>query len=66
MIARKPIIWGLIFFGISAIGWVLSVVLAVVTLGKLDWLANFFGWFGAGSLVAGVIWQIILYLSKRG
>lgn len=62
---RRPIIWGLIFFGIGAVGWVLSVVLAVVTLGQLSWLANFFGWFAAGSLPAAVIGELILWIKNR-
>jgi hypothetical protein len=56
---RRPIIWGLIFSGIGAVGWLFSVILAVITLGKLSWLANFFGWGALLSLIAGIILEII-------
>lgn len=62
---HKPIIWGLIFFGIGAVGWVISVVLAVITLGSLKFLTYIFGYLFALSLPIGIVLEIILRL-KRG
>ena len=61
---RRPIIWGLIFFGIGAVGWVFSVVLAVVSLGKLKILANIFGIVFALSLPVTGIWELILWFKN--
>lgn len=62
---RRPIIWGLILFGVGAVGWVISVVLAVITLGKLSWLANMFGWFAVGSFIVGVGWELVLWIRRK-
>ena len=47
---RRPIIWGVIFAIIGAVGWVFSVVLAVLTLGAFKILALFFGILFVASL----------------
>lgn len=38
----RPIFWGLIFFAIGTVGWVISVVIAVVTLGAVKFLTYIF------------------------
>ncbi|OGN04649.1 MAG: hypothetical protein A3B99_04030 [Candidatus Yanofskybacteria bacterium RIFCSPHIGHO2_02_FULL_44_12b] len=55
----RPILWGIIVLVLSAIGWVISVVLNVVTLGSLRWVSNMFGIIALFSIPASVIWEII-------
>ncbi|MEK7464297.1 MAG: hypothetical protein AAB617_00780 [Patescibacteria group bacterium] len=61
----RPIFWGLILFAIGAVGWVISVVLAVVTFGKLKILANIFGIVFALSLPASLVLELISWFRKR-
>lgn len=62
---HKPIIWGLIFMVVGAVGWVFSVVLAVVTLGKLRMLANIFGYIAFFSLPIAIVWELLNKLKKK-
>ena len=61
----KFIIWGIVFFLIGSVGWVLSVVLTVATLGKLAPLAGFFGALAIGSLPVAIILACLSRLKKR-
>lgn len=61
----RPIFWGLILFGIGAVGWVISVVLAVITLGALKLLTYIFGILFALSLPVAGIWELILWVKNR-
>lgn len=61
----KYIIWGIVFFLIGAVGWVLSVVLTVATLGKFAPLAGFFGTLAVGSLPVAVTLAGLSRLKKR-
>lgn len=57
----RPIYWGLIFFGVGAVGWVISVVLAVVTLGAFKSLTYVFGIIFAVSLPVATVWELIIW-----
>ncbi|MEK9186374.1 MAG: hypothetical protein AAB885_02180 [Patescibacteria group bacterium] len=61
----RPIFLGIVFFIIGAIGWVLSVVLAVVTLGKLKILATIFGILLIISLPIGILGELVRWLMRR-
>jgi len=61
----RPILWGLIFFAIGAVGWVISVVLAVVSLGALVSLTYIFGILMIASLPVVIVWEIFLKFRKR-
>mgnify|MGYP001562474105 CR=1 FL=1 len=61
----RPIYWGIIFFIIGALGWVTSVVFAVVTLGKFKLLANIFGYIFLTSLPAALLGELVGWIAKR-
>ena len=65
VMVRRSIIWGLIFFGIGAVGWVFSVVLTVVTIGKLKFLTYIFGTLLVASLPVGLVGELILWIKKK-
>lgn len=50
---------------IGAMGWVISVVLAVVTLGATKVLTYVFGIFFIFSLPTSVFWELVLKLKKE-
>ncbi|MBI2064726.1 MAG: hypothetical protein HYT62_01590 [Candidatus Yanofskybacteria bacterium] len=56
---NRPIIWGLIFFGIGTVGWVVSVVFNVVTLGAFAWISNVLGIIALLSLPIALICELI-------
>jgi len=62
---RRPIIWGVIFAIIGAVGWVFSVVLAVITLGATKVIANIFGYLFILSLPVAGIWELIIWIKDR-
>lgn len=61
----RPIYFGVLFFIIGAVGWVFSVVLAVVTFGTFKILALIFGILFLASLPLGLLGEIIRWLKKR-
>ena len=61
----RPILWGLIFFVIGAVGWVISVVLTIVSLGALVSLTYIFGTLMIASLPVAIVWEIFLKFRKR-
>src|SRR3989338_4402205 len=61
----RPIFWGLIFFGVGAVGWVVSVVLTIVTLGALKFLTYIFGILFALSLPVALVWELALWIKKK-
>lgn len=52
-------------FGIGAVGWVISVVLAVVTLGAAKILTYIFGILFIASLPVALVVELILWIRKR-
>jgi len=62
---RRPIIWGIILSIIGAVGWVFSVVLAVVSLGVLKPLTYVFGIIFLASLPVAIVWEIIRKIKKK-
>ena len=61
----RPIFWGLIFFGIGAVGWVVSVVLTVVSLGALKPLTYVFGILFLASLPVAAVLELIRKLKNK-
>ncbi len=61
----RPILWGLIFFGFGAVGWVISVVLTVITLGAFKFLTYIFGILFALSLPVAVIWELAIWTKRK-
>ena len=61
----RPILWGIILFLISAVGWVISVVLAVVTLGAFKILTYIFGILFIASLPVAIILELIRWIKKK-
>ena len=61
----RPIFWGIILMLIGAIGWVISVVLAVVTFGATKILANIFGIMFAISLPIALVAELIRWIRRR-
>ena len=60
----RPIFWGISIFIIGIIGWVISVVLAVVTLGSMKALANIFGIVVLASIPVGVAGEFIRWIKR--
>ena len=61
----RPIFWGIILTVIGAIGWVISVVLAVVTFGAAKILTYIFGVLFIAGLPIAVIWELILKFKNK-
>ena len=61
----RPIIWGMIFSVVGAMGWAVSVVVAVASLGKLKFFANFFGIAMLASIPISILWEIGLMIKNR-
>lgn len=61
----RPIVWGIILFLISAVGWVISVVLAVITLGAFKILSYVFGVLFVASLPIALIFQLFRFIKKK-
>jgi len=61
----RPIFWGLIASAICAVGWVISTVFAVVTLGSFRTLANVFGILMIASVPVALVCEVILWIKKR-
>ncbi|MEK9180601.1 MAG: hypothetical protein AAB897_04285 [Patescibacteria group bacterium] len=61
----RPILWGIILFLIGAVGWVFSVVLAVITLGTFKFLTYVFGVLLAASLPVTIIFELVRWLRKK-
>ncbi|OGF68829.1 hypothetical protein A3C73_01475 [Candidatus Giovannonibacteria bacterium RIFCSPHIGHO2_02_FULL_44_11] len=55
----KWLIWGVVIFIISGLGWFVAVVLNVVTLGGLRFAANIFGYIAAASIPVSIVLAII-------
>ena len=61
----RPIYLGVLFFIIGAVGWVFSVVLAVVTLGAFKILALIFGILFIASLPFALFWELVRWARKH-
>ena len=55
----RPIWWGILFFIIGALGWVIGIVFTAVSLGKLRVLANLFGYIAIFSLPTALVLELI-------
>ncbi len=61
----RPIYWGIIFFIVGLAGWFVSVIFAVITLGKFKLLANIFGAIFVASLPTALLWEFINWIIKK-
>jgi len=55
----RPIFWGIIIFIVSLIGFVISIVFNVVTLGAFRWVSNVLGIIALLSLPVALLWELI-------
>ena len=55
----SPIFWGIIICAVSLMGWVVSIVFNVVTLGAFRWVSNVLGIVAFVSLPVAVIVKLI-------
>jgi len=62
---KRPIVWGLLISLIGLLGWWASVILSIVTLGKIQKLANFFGILMITGLPVAVVWELARYVRRR-
>ena len=62
---NKWLMWGLIIFLVSGLGWFVSVILSVVTLGKLRMAANIFGMISAASIPLAIVLAIFDRRKKK-
>ena len=62
---RRPIFWGIILLIIGIIGWFISVILAVVTLGHFRQSANFFGALAYIGFPASLVFEFVKWIKKR-
>ena len=61
---RRPIFWGVTIFSIAVLGWVVAVIVSVLTAGALAFMANVCGYIAIGSLpIAGFLELIKWVLS---
>lgn len=56
---NRPILLGIIVFVVSLFGWVVSVVLNVLTLGAFRWVSNVFGVLALVSIPLAVIVKLL-------
>lgn len=61
----RPIFWGLIVFLIGLAGWFVSVIFAVITLGKFKLLANLFGYLMVASLPLALAGELIRWVKRK-
>jgi hypothetical protein len=62
---RRPIFWGGVAFAVGSVGFVISVVLTVLTAGKLRMVSNVLGTLTALSLPAAIVWELALWIKKK-
>jgi len=56
----KPVLWGILAAVIGLVGWVVFIVLSVLTGGAFRFMANLFGWVGLLSIPASLVLKLIL------
>ena len=56
---NRPIVWGIIVFVVSLVGFVISVVFNVITFGAFRWISNALGIIAFLSLPIALIWKLI-------
>lgn len=62
---KRPLWWGLIGFGIGAVGWVIFVVASVVTLGAFRVWANIFGYLALAGILYAIGGEIVRLIIRR-
>ena len=61
----KPVLWGTLAAVIGLVGWVVFVVLSVITGGAFRFMANLFGWVGLLSIPASLLFKFLLRKNKK-
>jgi len=65
MFMKRPIIWGIIIFALSVVGFVFSIVLNVVTLGHFRLLSNILGYVFILSIPVAIVAELFSWLLRR-
>ena len=65
MFMKRPIIWGIIVFALSIVGFVFSIVLNVVTLGHFRLLSNILGYVFILSIPVAIVAELFSWLLRR-
>lgn len=65
MFVKRPIIWGLIVFALSVVGFVFSVVINVVTLGHFRLLSNILGYIFILSIPVAIVAELLMWLLRK-
>jgi len=61
----RPIFLGAILFVVGLIGWFVSVILTVITLGAFKGVANIFGLIFLWSLPVAALTEFIFWIIKK-
>lgn len=61
----RPILWGTIFLCVGAVGWVISVVFVVITLGAFKISSYVFGVLFVASLPIALIFELFRFIKKK-
>lgn len=62
---KRPIFIGIIVFALSAMGWVFSIVINVITLGHFRELSNVLGYIFLLSLPVAILAEIVRWFIRR-
>ncbi len=62
---KRPIFWGLIGFVVGLAGWLVAVILSVLTLGEFRLFAVVFGYLFIVSIPLGLLGEAIRWLFRR-
>ncbi len=61
----RPILWGIIIFGLGLMGWVVSIVFNVLTLGKFREASNFIFVVTFAAIPVAILLELIRWFIKR-
>lgn len=61
----RPIFWGIILFLIGTVGWVFSVVLAVITFGAFKILTYVFGILFVASIPIALVFELARFIKNK-
>lgn len=65
MFIRRPIIWGIIVFAVSVVGFVFSVVINVITLGHFRLISNILGYTFILSIPVAIVAELFVWLLRK-
>lgn len=62
---RQPLFWGVVVFSVACLGWVVAIIVSVLTAGALRDMANICGYVAIGSLPVAGFLELIRW-ARRG